>query len=640
MKTPTPVTIDFETEAALRRPFYPPVPVGVAIKVGGKPAHYYAWGHPTGNNCTKAEAVAALKAVWDCPDGLLFHNAKFDIDVAEVHLKLKPPPPEKIHDTMFLLFLHNPHMKRLALKPASEELLGLPPDERDAVFDWLVEHKIVASNARKKAGAFICKAPGDLVGTYAVGDVDRTWGLFKLLHKDIVKRKMLVAYQREQNLMPCLLDMERHGVRVDLDRLRHDASVYGQLLSKIEGWILHRLKVKSLNLDSGEALMQGLIDAGKIDLTKVERTKKGEYKTDKDTFAAAITDPTLKSVLRYHGALATCVRTFMQPWLTTAEASGGRIFCEWNQLRSYSPRGRTEGAVTGRLSSSPNLQNIPNEFKPLFKHDTEDKAERAALPKSPFPMPPLPRVRSYIMADDGHILIDRDYSQQELRILAHYEDGDLLSSYLANVWMDVHDTVRQEVNGLLHTEFKRKVIKTVNFGLIYGMGVGLLAQRADCSVAEAKSVKKAVLATYPGIRALMDDLKERAANNQPLRTWGGREYFCEAPRIVDGQVRTFDYKMLNTLVQGSAADCTKEAVIRYYKVKPKGHRLLLTVHDELLVSLPAKQAPTGMGVLQAAMESVEFDLPILSEGDISATNWADMTAYDEKGKCVGNPTIL
>ena len=640
MKAPSPITVDFETEAALKRPFYPPKPVGVAIKEPGKAPRYYAWGHPEGNNCTKAEALRALRAVWDHPAGLLFHNAKFDLDVAEVHLGLKPPPPEKVHDTMFLLFLHNPHMRRLALKPASEELLGMPPEERDAVFDWLVEHKVVAQNAKKKAGAFICKAPGNVVGPYACGDVERTWRLFRLLYPDIVKRKMLRAYRREQLLLPCLLDMERHGVAVDLPRLRDDAEKYGQVLSKVEAWILRRLKAKHLNLDSGEAVMEALVTAEKVDLTKVERTKKGELKTDKDTFAAAITDPMLKSMLRYHGALATCVRTFMLPWLTTAEASGGRIFCEWNQLRTYSSKGKTEGAVTGRLSSSPNLQNIPNEFPPLFKHETEDKKLKAELPKAPLDLPPLPRVRGYIVADDGHVLIDRDYSQQELRILAHYEDGDLLRAYLADVWMDVHDTVRSEVNSLLKTEFKRKVIKTVNFGLIYGMGVGLLAQRADCAVAEAKSVKRAVLSTYPGIRDLMQDLKERAANNQPLRTWGGREYFCEPPRLVDGQVRTFDYKMLNTLVQGSAADCTKEAVIRYYAAKPKGHRLLLTVHDELLVSVPAKQVDRGMEVLRSAMESVEFDLPILSEGDVSTTTWAAMTAYDEKGKRLGHETIF
>ena len=113
MKTPKPITIDFETLKITNRPVYPPVPVGVSIKRYKKPARYYAWGHLTNNNATWGEARHALEEVWGNPEGLLFQNGKFDIDVAEVHMGLKCPKWDRIHDTMFLLFLDDPDADNL-----------------------------------------------------------------------------------------------------------------------------------------------------------------------------------------------------------------------------------------------------------------------------------------------------------------------------------------------------------------------------------------------------------------------------------------------------------------------------------------------------------------------------------------------
>lgn len=631
---PQPAVVDFETEAIQGRPHYPPTPVGVSIQLPGerKPT-YYAWGHPEGNNCTLDEAKAALRKAWACPDGILCHNAKFDYEVARVKLGMPELEPEKVHDTMFLLFLHHPHADTFALKPSSERVLGMPPTERDEVMRWLVKAGFVSKQSKKKWGAFISKAPGDLVGAYADGDVIRTKKLFDKLYPEIVKRGMLEPYQREQRLMPILIEIEQAGVPVDLPRLKKDVALYSEHLLEIEAWIRRRLKAPKLNINAGAELVDALIAVDKVDLTKLGRTpKSGEYKTDKDSLDASITDAALNAMLNYRASLSTCLGTFMQPWLKVAEVSGGLIFTNWNQVRQPSERG-TVGARTGRLSSSPNFQNIPNEFKALWRHEESDPEKAKKLPVLPKGIRalPLPMCRSYIVPPKGHTLFDRDYSQQELRVLAHYEDGLLLESYLENVWMDVHDTVMHTVNEMLGTAFPRKIIKNVNFGLIYGMGVGLLAQNSGCTVAEARAVKNAVLNIYPGLKELIGDLKLRAQSNKPLRTWGGREYYCEPPKLINDEVRTFDYKMLNVLVQGSAADCTKEAVIRYWAKKPKGHRLLLTVHDEILCSCPHSEVDKGMRVLREAMESVVFDVPILSEGDVSTTNWAELKAYDTKG---------
>jgi DNA polymerase-1 len=646
VKIPKPVTIDFETDKIEGRPAYPPTPVGVSIKLWGKKSRYYAWGHPSKNNCTRAQALKALKAVWSHKDGLLFQNGKFDVDVAEVHLGLKMPAWYKIHDTLFLLFLDDPHQTELGLKESAARLLDWPADERDAVMEWLLDNQPVPGVKLSKSkssdhywAAYISKAPGDLVGTYANGDVDRTEALFRKLWPKTAARGMLRAYDRERELMPILLDMERQGVPVDTDRLMKDVAMYRGWQLKIDAWLIKKLKAdSSINLDSADQLVAALAASGLADPDKMARTAGGKLSTAKDSLHQGVTDKALLAVLQYRSQLKTCLNTFMEPWLQTAVQSKGFIFTNWNQVKRPSG-GDTAGTRTGRLSSNPNFQNLPKEFKQLFHH------EKKGLPVCPLKgLPPLPMCRSYIVPLKGHVLIDRDYSQQEPRILAHFEGGRLMQQYLANVWMDLHDNARDEL-AKVGKHYDRKPVKNTNLGLIYGMGAPKLAIKNDMSVEEARNLKNAILKLYPGLQEMYDDMKARAKGKPPyteptpIRTWGGREYFCEPPRLIEGRIREFDYKLVNVLIQGSAADCTKEAIIRFYKacVKLKvwgKWRLLFNVHDQLTASVPTKAMKQAMEVLRATMESVEFDVPILTEGAVSYTNWAELEDYDKKGKLV------
>jgi len=140
-----------------------------------------------------------------------------------------------------------------------------------------------------------------------------------------------------------------------------------------------------------------------------------------------------------------------------------------------------------------------------------------------------------------------------------------------------------------------------------------------------------MLLLYPGLKEMNKDMKIRAKSNLPIRTWGGREYYCEPPALVNGKIREFDYKMTNKLIQGSAADCTKEAVIRFHTAKKPGWKLVLNVHDQLTASVPKREMKQAMQVMKDTIESVEFDVPMLSEGAISATNWDELIDYDKKG---------
>lgn len=620
MKIPHPTTVDFETFGIEGRPDYPPVPVGVAIKPWGKSSRYYAWGHPTGNNSTKEKAVEALRVAYNCKDGILCHHGKFDLDVAEVHLRLAIPAWNKVEETMFLGFLDNPHRRELGLKPLAKDLLGWEPEERDVVADWLVEHQPVpgvkisrSTSGKNPFGKYIAYAPGDVVGPYACGDTDRTAAIFEHLYQSVAERGMLPAYDRERRLVPILLDMERRGIRVDLSRLRADVESYTHIVNRIDAWVRKRLKIVDVdfNPDSGAQLVRALEDAGLIDTSVMGVTKTGLVKTDKASLAAGVTDKVLAAVLKYDTQLKTCLRTFMQPWLATAEHSGDLIFTNWHQTR-----GGDGGTRTGRLSSSPNFQNIPTEFDDIF-------GDGRKLPKCPWKdLPPLPQCRSYIIAHKGQALCGRDFASQELRVLAHFEDGAMLQGYLDQPDIDFHQHAADLVTKVTGIVVTRKKAKTIGFAILYGAGVGKMALQLGCTVEDARRMLDAYFSVFPGIRTIQKDMKFRARMNQPIRTTGGREYFCEPPKFIDGRFKTFDFKLVNYLVQGSASDQTKDAMIRFDEAAGPG-KLILSVHDEIVTSVPPKDKTRYMMLLRDAMNYKTLDVPMLSDGEWGAS-WASM----------------
>jgi DNA polymerase I-like protein with 3'-5' exonuclease and polymerase domains len=634
MKIPKPVTIDFETWGIEDRPAYPPLPCGVSIKWPGSPARYYAFGHREGNNCSWGEATAALARAYAHPDGVCCQNGKFDVDVAEVHLGLPVPRWQDLHDTMFLIFLDDPHQQELGLKPTVQRLFGEPPAERDAVIDWLVEHQPVPGvkiSRSKQSDHYAMKylplAPGGLVGEYANDDTTDTERVFDHLYAKTVERGMLAAYDRERRLMPILLKMERRGLPVDLERLAKDVETYSWWQLKLDEWLKRYLKAPDVNLDSGEQLMEAMAAAGKVDLTVAPRTATGKLASNKDALLVAVSDVLLLALLRYRAQLKTALGTFMKPWLRMAQATGGTIHTLWHQVRS--PKGDdTSGARTGRLSATW-FMNMPKEFKDARK-------DLKKLPAALVELPALPNCRSYIVPGAGRVLIDRDYSQQEPRILGHFEGGALQDQYVADPWLDLHDNARDEL-AKAGKVYERKPVKNTNLGLIYGMGVGKLAAKNDMSVLQAKDLKNAILKLYPGLKELYADMKYRMRANLPIRTWGGREIFCEPPLVVDGKLRHFDYKMVNMLIQGSAADCTKEAIIRFDEaITAAGHEddwwILLLVHDQLTTSVPGDDGRKAMELQRTCMESVEFDVQILSEGAVSYEHWAALVDVDKKGK--------
>jgi DNA polymerase I-like protein with 3'-5' exonuclease and polymerase domains len=654
-------TVDFESYPIESRPSYPPKPVGVAIRWPNGKAEYLAWAHPAGgNNCKLADAKRVLAKIAAGTGPVLFHNAKFDLCVWSEGLGVKLPAWDRIHDTLPMLFIRDPRAATYSLKPTAELLLKEPPEERDAVIDWLVQHQPVpgvkltakapknrytkgAKDTTKKtqyAGAYVAYAPVSLVGPYAIGDVTRTYDLAQLVGAEVAARGMVPAYRREVDLIEPIMDMERRGVPVDVEALAKDVVVYSNAVASVDLWLRKRLKVPAgveVNWDSNKDLVKYMLAAGVVTEGSLGLTPSGEVQTNKDALARGVTDPQVLAVLKYRSRVVSSLDTFMRPWLATAQkwiplAKGdgmercNRIFTTW-----YTTRHDEHGARTGRMASSPNLQNMTKKKVTLFEGEAPAWWKKLGLPELPF-------VRRYIIAERGHVLIDRDKSQQELRILAHYTDGELLQKYLEDPWFDVHALIKTRVDALVCREVPRDPVKRLVFSTVYGMGkegAARLAPEYHMTVVELIQIGDAVKKAVPGLADLQKRLKEHTRKGLPIITWGGREYYVEPPRLKKdkkGEVRmhTFEYKLPNDLIQASAADDLKECILWFWRHAPRKYKLILTVHDELVVSAPAGEMHKAMAMLKKAMNHVKFDVPMLSEGKYGP-NMASLVDYDKKG---------
>jgi DNA polymerase-1 len=607
-----PITIDFETDAIVGNPIInPPRTVGAAVWVPGSEPVYLAWGHPgDGNNISFHDAHQYLRKLRDSKKPLLFHNASFDLSVwnysfcnANLNWLWEW---ERIHDTMFLLFLADPYAPSYSLKPSADRYLDMAPEEQDTLRDWILQN--IPEATAKNWGAYISRAPVDLVAPYAIGDVVRTRKLFDLLHARISDLGMREAYDRERKTIPTLVDGTQRGIRIDRHTLEHHSGVYHRALQVADD------RVRSLIGYSGAiganaAFSEALERSGAV--TEFVLTKMG-----KKSMAAGnlkISRPDVKELYEYRSALKTCLTTFIDPWLEFSEADG-RVHPNWNSVRQVASDHSSKGTRTGRLSSDkPNFQNVPSEF-------TDGLGRLLPIPEG---LPPLPIMRRYCLPEEGHVWIKRDFSSQEIRILAHFEDGSLCEAYRANPDLDPHRMAQELILSLIGVEYVRKDVKITGFSIIYGTGASGLSIQLGRSYEEAYAIKEAYLTAMPGVRTLMQDIQRRGKSNQPIRTWGGRIYYVEPPKVIDGRLRDFAYKMLNYLIQGSAADQTKQAICDWEDTRKWADTFLATVHDEINLSVPEETWQSSMETLEKAMDKDRFDVPFRSEGYVGK-NWADL----------------
>jgi DNA polymerase I-like protein with 3'-5' exonuclease and polymerase domains len=588
-----PAVIDFETEAIEQRPKYPPKPVGVSIwHPEAEAPVYMAWGHPSENNCTYDEGRAALASVWS--NELLCHHARFDMDVAAVHMGLPyHKDPLRIHDTLFLNYLYDVHAPSLSLKPSAERILQIPPDEQEDLRLYLLSKGF----GGKEWGAHISKAPGGIVGKYANGDTYRTRKLFEHLLDHTNKQGMLAAYRREQKLAPILTSSETEGIRVDRVALERDLPKYEAAYTEASGRL--QALLGACNLDSSAEVARALLKNGLAQEADFLLTPTGKLSTAKASMDQAIRDPRLRELFAYRGHLKTLLTTFLRPWMEFSNADG-RLRPNWNQVK-----GDDYGTRTGRLSSNaPNFQNVPTEFD------------------DPIPdgLPPLPFLRQYILPDEGHVLVSSDFNGQEMRIASHFAEGRAADIYRTDPSADFHRVVAGIIREQAGLDLPHKMVKITGFSLLYGSGINALAALLAVDRASAYRIRQAYFQALPGFQELMDDVSRRGSQGMPVRTWGGRLIYAEPSKIVKGHQWSFEYKLTNYLIQGSAADQTKEA-IHTVGYKTPTRRFLATVHDENVYSVCKDHLDENIREIKASMEGQSgWDVPFKAKVKVGP-NW-------------------
>lgn len=637
-KAPPVIECDFETKGIEGRPKYPPKPVSLALKWPDKREYeLMAWGHGDGtkkfdNNCTEQEARAAYKRARESKYAMLFQNGVFDQDVAETHWDIPLLPPDKTHETMYLLFLWDPHAPTLALKESAQRLLGIAPEEQDHLKEWILANIPEAKRKPSTWGAYICEAPYRIVRPYHKGDLVRTGKVFNHLYPRIVEAGMLEAYQRELKLMPILLRNARKGMRVDYAKLEQDLPLMKAGVERVDNWLRKRLG--DINLDSDKQLGEALYSKGIV--TDFRRTPKGQLSVSKKYLTIdKFKDKRVYQGLTYRNQMSTSISMFMEPWLEWAGGTENRVLHpNWIQVRSSKTGGDSQGARSNRIiCARPNLLNIPKKWK---------KSISAGYAHPTFiSVPQLPYMRTYVLPSKGKRWGRCDYNQQEVRLFAYFEEGPVHDGFIANPRFDIHEGARVEeeralVEAGLREVFERDDAKITVFGAFYGQGLKGLMEALKLPDDEegnrvGRLIHKALHTAIPSIGALSNALKALAKEGQPIRTWGGRLYYAEEPKYSEkyGRDMTFEYKLISYLIQGSGADVMKEALVRYDAHPKRNEDLLVTVYDEVDVDLPMseKGAKQEMTVLRDCMQSVETDqMMMLSDGEVGP-NWGTLEAY-------------
>jgi DNA polymerase-1 len=384
--------------------------------------------------------------------------------------------------------------------------------------------------------------------------------------------------------------MERIGVFVDLselDRLRKSVDSEIERLEKQA----KELAGREFNVNSPRQLEAILFD--ELGLKPIKRTKTARS-TDADVLEQLAEHHALPGVLLEHRQLSKLKGTYIDALPGLVNPSTGRIHTEWGQAV----------AATGRISSNnPNLQNIP---------------VRTELGRS---------IRRAFAAPSGMRIVSADYSQIELRVLAHLSKDAVLADAF-RTGQDVHLRTAMEVFGVPAegvTDEMRRRAKTINFGIVYGMGEVTLAKRLEISRQEAAAFIEAYFKRYHRVHAFMEETLEVARRGEAVRTLFGRQRLLPNIRSSNGMLRAAAERVAqNTPIQGTAADLLKLAMIKLREPAVPGARMVLTVHDELVFEVPEASVPEAMERVKRAMETV-YPLDVPLEVDIgSGVNWGDV----------------
>ena len=574
--------------------------VGYAIAVDNWSC-YIPIRHFGGGNLDEKIVNRWLKKVFECPADKIMHNAQYDLGwIKQMGFTVNG----RIIDTMIIASLLDENRFSYSLNALCYDLLNKTKSEKglvEAAREFGVDPK-----------AEMWKMPAMYVGQYAEADAELTLELWNYFSIKLSQEDLWGVANLELDLLPCLVDMTMRGVRVDVNRVERTRDN----LLKREREVLKELKRvagSGVEIWAAQSLAKSFDNLG----IHYPKTEKGAPSFTK-LFLQEHSHPVAKLIVEARNLNKTS-GTFINSIMKHCH-DDGRIHSHINQLRSDQG-----GTVSGRISMrNPNLQQIPAR-DPVYG----------------------PMIRSLFLPEEGDKWAAIDFSQQEPRILVHYAHvygktrgiplegaADFVSAYNDKPETDFHSLVAEMAN------IPRKQAKTINLGLIYGMGVNKMSDQLDISVDEAKGLVKQYHARVPFVKGLMTGVMNRLndkSSGGALRSLEGRKCRFDTwepdtfamnkalpyKEAVDAYgpttrlKRAYTYKALNRLIQASAADMTKKAMVNLYKM---GHLPMLQIHDELAMSV--KNIEEAREIAKIMEAAIPLEVPNVCDVEIGPS-WGE-----------------
>jgi len=496
------------------------------------------------------------------------HNIKYDMIVLS-HYDIKVGGP--LFDTMiadYVLYSERPHkMDSLA--------------EAYLKYKTIHYEDVVGSGRLQKTMREV--SPSEVVN-YAAEDADVTLKLKHILEKELEQRNLTELFEDiEMPLVRVLMRMEMYGARIDTDALKETSALFTEKMLEIEHEI-HEIAGAELNISSPKQIGELLFDKLKL-VDKAKKTKKGQYVTDEATLQTLKGKHKVVGMILDYRGYKKLLSTYIDALPLLINPRTGHIHTSYNQAVTS----------TGRLSSSnPNLQNIP------IRDENGKEVRKAFIP------------------DEGELFFSADYSQIELRLMAHMS-GDKTMIEDFNSGHDIHQATAAKIFKCpieeVTSDMRRKA-KTANFGIIYGISAFGLAERMEVSRTEAKNLIDEYFQTYPGVKTYMEESVEKARKLKYTETLFGRQ--CQVNGIDEHNAVVRGYaerNAINAPIQGTAADIIKIAMIRIDKrIQEEGLRskMILQVHDELNFSVVPEEKERLEQIVRTEMENAtQLSVPLI-----------------------------
>lgn len=571
-----------DTETTSKHPMQAKL-VGISFSFRENQGFYIPIGHTfpdTVEQPDKEEILRIFKPLLENPDiKKVGQNIKYDyIVLSNFGIVMQGIA----FDTMIASYLLNPSIRGHSLDRIAMDLFGYKT----------IAYEEVAGKGKNQIG--FSQVPISQAVNYASEDADITFMAYQYFKKELKDQGLSELMENiEVPLITVLGNMELEGIKVDKNVLKHLSNIFALELKSLEKEI-YSLAGEEFNINSSQQL--GVILFDKLNLKTIKKTKKKTgYSTDVEVLTKLAQDHELPEKLLRYRTLAKLKSTYVDALQKLVNIETGRIHTSFNQTIT----------VTGRLSSSkPNLQNIP------IRKEEGRKIRKAFIPK------------------EGHLLISADYSQIELRILAHYAEDEILMEAFRN-GEDIHTRTALEVFQVLPqfvTKDLRNQAKTINFGIVYGMSGFRLANDLNISRKMATAYIDSYFKRYSGVKKFIDATIEETKKTCEVHTIFGRKRRLDDINSSNVHVRNFAQRAaVNTPIQGSAADLMKLAMIKMEAALEKNNmasKMLLSVHDEIIFETPFEEKDQLIDLAKSVMENV-YPLKVPLEVNFgTGENWA------------------